>query len=111
MSESTDRHVSPPGVRLILFTTGDAPRSRRARLHLKRAMEAHGAPQIPVDEIDLLKNPAQTAEYGIYASPALMSVWDHDSRSVIYGDLSEEDKLHEFLAGLRDAAAGGVGPR
>lgn len=83
--------------RLILFVTGDAPRSRRARDNLARALDGLGTTARP-REIDLVEQPQACIRYGIFATPALLRVDDGGAPSVLYGDLSEEQRLRRFLA-------------
>lgn len=84
-------------VRLILFVTGSAPRSRRARDNLARALEGLGT-TARAREIDLVEEPGQALRFGIFATPALVHLGDDDSANVLYGDLSEEQRLRRFLA-------------
>jgi len=85
---------------LTLFVTGNAPRSRRARANLAAALESLGKGGITPMEIDLIEHPEQTVTYSIFAAPALLRTSDDGDMSVLYGDLSEADKLHRFLAEL-----------
>lgn len=89
---------------LILFVTGNAPRSRRARDNLARALEGLGT-TARAHEIDLIEQPQECIRYGIFATPALLRIDDGDGEpaSVLYGDLSEEQRLRRFL----DDAIGG----
>lgn len=82
---------------VTLFFTGDAPRSRRARANLADALNALGVEAHRVREVDLLKQPQAALDHGIFATPALML--DHGDRdpSIMYGDLSEKDRLHQFV--------------
>lgn len=82
---------------LTLFVTGDAPRSRRARANLARALEANGGDTAEVAEVDLLSAPQQALDHGIFASPALMIMPAEGEASVMYGDLSDEGRLVRFL--------------
>ena len=88
--------------RLILFTTGDAPRSRRARDNLSAALSSRGLESIEPMEIDLLKQPEQTLTYSVFATPALLRTDESGDMEVLYGDLSDERKLADFLDELRD---------
>lgn len=89
------------GEQLILAITGDAPRSRRARANLQRAIQSMGADLAP-REIDLLEEPEQSLTYGILATPALVHVKDGSCDGVLYGDLSDEVRLTRFLKDLLD---------
>lgn len=82
---------------LILFTTGDAPRSRRARANLAEALRRFGQDPEMTQEIDLVQDPAQTFAYGIFATPALLRISDGEGAEVLYGDLSEPQTLERFL--------------
>lgn len=94
------------GGQLILFVTGDAPRSRRARDNVARALDGLGTTARP-REIDLVEQPQECIRYGIFATPALLRVGAGDASNVLYGDLSEEQRLRRFLA---DALGGSVQP-
>ena len=82
---------------LILFVTGNAPRSRRARANLAQALTAADAASPEYQEIDLTREPQCMVEYGIFATPALASVGPGGLIAVLYGDLSNETALHRFL--------------
>lgn len=85
---------------LILFVTGDSPRSLRARANLAKSVKeiAHG--RLSVRHIDLLQDMEGVSEYGIFATPALIHVRDNGEPAVLYGDLSNEPELQRFLANL-----------
>ncbi|WP_462330849.1 circadian clock KaiB family protein [Thiohalocapsa halophila] len=83
---------------LILLVTGDAPRSRRARQNLARALEQLDLGDIATREVDLVADPAQTLAYGIFATPALLRPGPNGQADVLYGDLSEREMLERFLA-------------
>ncbi len=87
---------------LTLFVTGDAPRSRRARKHLGAALEKLGQDSVKPLEIDLLRHPEQSINHSVFATPALLRAGNDGEISVIYGDLSDERKLLEFLGSLND---------
>jgi len=101
---SPERHDQDEG--LILFVTGSAPRSERARANLARALANMGAAADTAREIDLLAEPGYTLEYGIFASPALLHFAAAAEPQLLYGDLSDEARLKRFLsnAGLAEAA-------
>lgn len=91
--------------RIILFVTGSAPRSERARANLGKALAAAGVSPGRVEEIDLLERPDATLKYGVYATPALIRVTARDSYCpALYGDLSEEAKLKRFITDVFDEA-------
>lgn len=95
-AKTADSESSVP--RLILFVTGNAPRSRRARSNLANALDALGREAITPLEIDLLAHPEQTVTYSVFATPALLRTDDNDGEvSVLYGDLSDEARLLDFL--------------
>ncbi|APX94873.1 hypothetical protein BWR19_03055 [Halomonas sp. 1513] len=93
---ANDQHHSP----LILFVTGEAPRSRRARYNLSSALKAAGLDKSPAHQIDLLRDPEQAISFGIFATPALMHIDAAGNRSVLYGDLSDQARLARFLSAL-----------
>jgi len=82
---------------LTLFVTGDAPRSERARANLARAVEALGIDPDRVRELDLLTEPERTFEQGILATPALRYEASRGNPEVLYGDLSDRERLEAFL--------------
>ncbi|MFU8878441.1 MAG: circadian clock KaiB family protein [Wenzhouxiangellaceae bacterium] len=85
---------------LTLFVTGDAPRSRRARKHLNAALETIGRDSVKSLEIDLLEHPEQSINHSVFATPALLRTEDDGEISILYGDLSDEGKLLDFLGKL-----------
>ncbi|MDX1608740.1 MAG: circadian clock KaiB family protein [Halofilum sp. (in: g-proteobacteria)] len=89
---------------LTLFVTGDAPRSRRARANLADALKAMGQESVTRREVDLLAHPEQTVTYSVFATPALLRTSPTGEMSVLYGDLSEQDKLRHFLADIEPAS-------
>jgi len=86
---------------LILFITGNAPRSRRARRNLDEALESLGLDSVEPLEIDLMEHPEHTVTYSVFATPALLRTDSSGDVQVMYGDLSEERKLADFLDDLR----------
>lgn len=90
--------------RLILFVTGDAPRSRRARRNLTAALEALGVQTVAAQEIDLTAEPEQTLAYGVFATPALLKEGQGQGADVLYGDLSDRQALEQFLADFAEDA-------
>ncbi len=96
--DQTNMLTSPQqGLRLVLLITGTSPRSQRARNGLSEGLRALDAGDLHVDEIDLLTYPRAALEFGIYASPALL--WEHHGQAiaVLYGDLTDEHALLQFL--------------
>lgn len=87
---------------LILFVTGDSPRSLRARANLANAVEQIASDRITVRHIDLLEDTEGITEYGIFATPALIHVRESGAPAVLYGDLSNKSELQRFLANLSD---------
>lgn len=85
------------GTQLTLFVTGDAPRSRRARANLAHVLRADGGDMTRVTEVDLLSAPQAALDHGIFASPALMITTVEGDVSLMYGDLSDEDRVVRFL--------------
>ena len=85
---------------LILFVTGTAPRSQRARANLARMLERIGLVDTHPHEVDLLKQPEESIKHSVFATPALMKVSKDGEVSMLYGDLSEDDHLHRFLSDL-----------
>lgn len=87
---------------LILFVAGDSPRSSRARTNLQNSLESAGMGDTTVREIDLLREPEQAVAHGLLATPALLRAAEGDSRTILYGDLSDRDSLMRFLGDLLD---------
>lgn len=85
---------------LVLFLAGDAPRSRRAQRNLSAALEATCPDLAPVHEIDLLREPQQAIDFGIFATPALLHIDAEGNRRLLYGDLSDEHRLTDFISVL-----------
>lgn len=85
---------------LVLFVTSDSPRSQRARANLANAVEAQGLGDLQVAEIDLIEHPAAAAQHGVFATPALMRELSAERNAVLYGDLSDRERLNQFLAGM-----------
>lgn len=96
LSDDSQQHDSS----LILFVTGEAPRSRRAHHNLTAALDASGLDVDPAREIDLLREPQQAISFGIFATPALMHIDAAGHRRVLYGDLCDAHRLRDFLAAL-----------
>ena len=90
---------APPQLssRLVLLITGTSPRSQRARNRLNEALRILDAEGLHADEIDLLTHPRAALEFGIYASPALL--WETQGKpiAVLYGDLTDDHALLQFL--------------
>jgi circadian clock protein KaiB len=101
MTERTAGSESPIPV-LTLFVTGDAPRSRRARANLDQALKSLGREHVKPMEIDLLQHPDQSERHSVFATPALVRMDRDGHKSILYGDLSEESKLNDFLEGIGD---------
>lgn len=85
---------------LMLFVTGNAPRSVRARKNLAAALDSLDLDSVEAMEIDLLARPEQTVTYSVFATPALLRMDEDGQMQVLYGDLSEDTKLREFLRDL-----------
>lgn len=100
MTASSDRAESQVP-ELILFVTGNAPRSRRARRNLAEVLESLDLESVEPLEIDLMEHPEHTVTYSVFATPALLRTDDTGDVQVLYGDLSDESKLSDFLDGLR----------
>lgn len=86
--------------RLILFLTGDAPRSKRARKNLSAALDRVGGPDVTTDEIDVIQHPEAALSHGVFATPALALVTPNNDRQFLYGDLSDQSRLDTFLGTL-----------
>ncbi|MEE4303293.1 MAG: circadian clock KaiB family protein [Wenzhouxiangella sp.] len=85
---------------LMLFVTGDAPRSLRAQSNLEAALTKLGCDAIKPLQVDLLEQPEQSVSYSVFATPALLRTKRDGKISTIYGDLSDESKLLDFLKPL-----------
>ena len=104
MNEEIKRPESPVP-RLMLFVTGNAPRSVRARKNLADALDSLDLDTVKPMEIDLLSQPEQTVAYSVFATPALLKTEARGKMSVLYGDLSDEGKLQDFLQNLPEASS------
>jgi len=89
---------------LLLFATGDAPRSQRARANLANALERVGLQGLEPEEVDLLQQSELAFQYGVFATPALALVTPKGRQQLLYGDLADEDRLFGFLAALNDVS-------
>ncbi|RUR30458.1 hypothetical protein ELY33_11425 [Vreelandella andesensis] len=85
---------------LTLFVTGTAPRSQRARVNLAQMLNRIGRSDIQPYEIDLLEQPGQGITHSVFATPSLVKANETGEVSVLYGDLSDEERLSHFLADL-----------
>ncbi len=99
MSSNEPTGESPMPV-LTLFVTGTAPRSERARANLARMLDSIGRGDLQPQEIDLLEQPEQGLTNGVFATPSLLKASETGDVSMLYGDLSDADRLHRFLADL-----------
>lgn len=90
-----------PCQHLTLFITGDAPRSRRARANLTATLHEVGIGADAVREVDLLDDAQPALEYGIFATPALVIGPADREPTVMYGDLSERDKLRSLIGQIQ----------
>jgi circadian clock protein KaiB len=86
--------------RLTLFTNGGAPRSRRARSNLKRALARLGSGAPSAEEIDLSERPRRALTANLATAPALVGLKANGQRQILYGDLSEEARLDALLREL-----------
>jgi|AntRauTorcE11898_2_1112593.scaffolds.fasta_scaffold00528_12 circadian clock protein KaiB len=89
---------------LVLFITGDSPRSLRARANLAKALKRAGSDAETVRAIDLLADPAAIGRHSIFATPALIRMHGGEQHAVLYGDLSDAAALDRFLAQHADHA-------
>lgn len=85
---------------LTLFVTGAAPRSQRARANLARMLERIGRSDLRPYEIDLLEQPEEGMTHSVFATPSLLKTTETGEVFMLYGDLSDEDKLRSFLSDL-----------
>ncbi|WP_018173992.1 MULTISPECIES: circadian clock KaiB family protein [unclassified Thioalkalivibrio] len=99
MNETRDRGENPIPV-LTLFVTGSAPRSQRARANLARMLEQIGRTDLHPLEVDLLEEPQKGITQSVFATPSLLKTDANGEVSMLYGDLSEEVPLRQFLAEL-----------
>jgi circadian clock protein KaiB len=97
---AADAHRTNPGdeARLLLLVAGDAPRSRRARTNLAATLDAEGFADLDVEEVDVLRDPRQALNLGVFATPALVWTDGSSALSVLYGELSDRKALLDYLA-------------
>jgi circadian clock protein KaiB len=99
---SLSEQSEAPVPSLTLFITGNAPRSRRAQKNLASALERLGRGSLNPLTVDLLEHPEESVSHSVFATPALLKTLEGGEISIIYGDLSDEDKLVDFLEDLPD---------
>ena len=85
---------------LMLFVTGTAPRSQRARANIGHMLERLNCTDVQPYEIDLLAQPEQGIKHSVFATPSLLKVSPTGEVAVLYGDLSDDDRLRRFLSDL-----------
>lgn len=85
---------------LTLFVNGTAPRSQRARANLAHMLEHIGRGDVRPYEVDMLKDPEQGITNSVFATPTLIKTSANGEVSVLYGDLSDRDRLQRFLQDL-----------
>jgi len=85
---------------LALFLAGDAPSSSRARNNLLRTLDELGMHYDIVREVDVLETPQDALSHGIFANPALVYRSSDARAAIIYGDLSDQPQLRDFLRSL-----------
>jgi circadian clock protein KaiB len=90
---------------LTLFVAGTAPRSQRARANLFRMLSQLGLDHISPYEVDLLEQPEQGMSHSVFATPSLLKTSVDGTVAVLYGDLSDTERLTQFLADLAPGAA------
>ena len=86
---------------LMLFVTGTAPRSQRARANLAKMLDRLNLNDVRPFQVDLLEQPEQGIEHAVFATPSLLKFDATGEVSVLYGDLSVEERLQSFLSDLR----------
>lgn len=86
---------------LMLFVTGSAPRSQRARANVALMLDKLNCQDLQPFEIDLLEQPEQGIKHSVFATPSLLKVSTTGEVSMLYGDLSEEDRLSRFLSSFK----------
>lgn len=90
---------------VTLFVTGDGARSQRARGNLREALDILDGDRPDVEEVDLLAEPQKGLAQGIFATPALMRRTPDGRQQVLYGDLSDQNRVFDFI-GARIPPAG-----
>ncbi|MDR5900303.1 circadian clock KaiB family protein [Halomonas vilamensis] len=97
---SNQQPAETPMPMLMLFVTGTAPRSQRARANLAKMLDQLNLSEVKPFEVDLLEQPEQGIEHAIFATPSLLKFDTTGEVSVLYGDLSAEERLQTFLSDL-----------
>lgn len=98
MASADVSHASRAGeFRLLLLVAGDAPRSRRARRNLADTLASANLPNVEVEEVDVLSEPRQALRLGVFATPALVWTDGETTLGVLYGELSDRNKILDFL--------------
>lgn len=87
-------------LRLMLFVTGDAPLSHRARGNLEQTLARFAPNDFRCEEVDAFRQPDRALAYGLIAAPALVVESLSGQRHVFYGDLSDRTPLEALLGPL-----------
>lgn len=99
-NSETSHHeaASQAGCEIVLFVTGESPRSKRARVHLERTIRDQSGHVKNFEVIDVLIEPTKMLDFGIFATPALMVRPCAGEACYMFGDLSDVAKLRELLS-------------
>lgn len=99
MSEMSRNNNGNKGAKsVILFVTGDSPRSQRARKHLETVLQDYPDLGQYYEIIDVLVQPTKLVDHGIFATPALMVKPPAGEASLMFGDLSNDTQLRELVS-------------
>jgi circadian clock protein KaiB len=82
---------------LLLYVTGQSPKSLRAAENLRRACEEYLPGRYNIEVIDLLENPRLAADDQILAVPTVVRKLPQPIRKIV-GDLSDTERV---LVGLQ----------
>lgn len=87
------------GRRLILFVSGNAPRSARARANLAEAVRAAGSHIAWVYEVCVFDTPEIAARYDLNTAPALVLEGCDITGGwrILYGDLSDTTHVDRMV--------------
>lgn len=82
---------------VILVTADGTPRSKRARINLRRALSNSPVALDPVFEVAGLLCPGFVLRNGLVSTPALLDHRPSDSPRVLYGELADIKSVIQFL--------------
>lgn len=98
--QANNEQLQDSAHQLVLFVSGGAPRSLRARSNLQGTLDRLGIDGEQVEVVDLLENPRAGIQYSVFAAPALLRNEPGSEPQLLYGDLADTTRLEQFLSDL-----------